>query len=1175
MAYVVEGGLFPADLLDKIAAGEGDGQRPADFARNGGSPSARMADAIQAAFSAARAHWDSYQYRLQTSQRAVARLTREDWVIKLAELLGYGELNRLPSPLEAAGLTYRMYATAGQSEYAPPVHIVGRDQPLDRRETQNRRSPHALVQEYLNNSDALWGIVTNGDRLRLLRDSARFTRPTYIEFDLKGIVESNQYAEFALLYRLLHRSRLPADGKPPNDCLLERYYQAGLDSHGRVRDKLRDGVERALLALGNGFLAHPDSDALRESVALRDGGGARLTAQDYYRQLLRLVYRLLFLMTAEERKMLLDPDNGDPALYAIYDAHYSVSGLRDRAERRFGDDRVSSDLWQGLKRTLALFREEDAARAIGLRALNGELFAESACPDLESAGISNYDLLRAMHNLSTFLDDDDGRGRRRRARRSAVRRRVHYAGIDVEEFGSVYESLLDFHPRIAPGITQAAPPEFGFAAGSERKQTGSYYTPPELVKELVNSALVPVMQERIDAARSADAKIAALLDISVCDPASGSGHFVLAAARRIATQLARLRSGDAEPPPAAYRAALREVIRRCIYAVDKNPLAVDLCKVALWIEGHEPGLPLSFLDHRIKCGDSLVGVDSLTALDEGIPNDAYKHIIGDDKAAAALWRKQNRQELKGNVPFSFADSAADSSLSDDFADLAAMADDSPRQVHEKEARYERIRAPQTDWWTNKTACDLWTAAFFMPKRPPDPRGIDTLPTTGVLRRHIANSAATSGELIGSAVDISAKNRFFHWRLEFPEVFHKGGFDVVLGNPPWERIKLQEKEFFASRDSAIAEAPNKAARARLISALPDNNPALAAEFAQARRAAESASLFARASGRYPLAARGDINTYSIFAETARRILNPTGRAGLIVPSGIATDDTTKVFFADAVNSNALVSLYDFENRQGIFPGVHRSYKFCLLTLSGERQRAPQAEFAFFLHDTAQLAEPARRFTLTAADFALFNPNTRTCPVFRTDRDMEIARKMYHRAGVFWREAKGGVEESNPWGVAFSRMFDVSNDSGLFRQREELTASGWLLDGNVFTRGDERYIPLYEAKMFQQYDHRYATFEGVSPPDIRKGNARSLTSEDKADVDALVLPRYWVHEKEVANRLDNVSQLADNITQPNPTQPNPTQPNPPSTPSLRALAELARLSLSEISSERPTTGRTSSQ
>ncbi len=320
----------------------------------------------------------------------------------------------------------------------------------------------------------------------------------------------------------------------------------------------------------------------------------------------------------------------------------------------------------------------------------------------------------------------------------------------------------------------------------------------------------------------------------------------------------------------------------------------------------------------------------------------------------------------------------------------------------------------------------------MPKLPPDPRGIDSLPTTGVLRRHIANAArASSGELIGGAVDISAQNRFFHWQLEFPEVFGNGGFDVVLGNPPWERIKLQEKEFFASRDSAIANAPNKAARSRLISALPDSNPALAAEFAQARRAAESASLFARASGRYPLAGRDDINTYSVFAETARNILNPTGRIGMLVPSGIATDDTTKVFFADAVNSGALVSLYDFENRQGIFPGVHRSYKFCLLTLSGSARRAAQAEFAFFLHDTAQLAELGRRFALTADDFALFNPNTRTCPVFRSRRDMEIARKMYDRVGVLWRDANGDDEERSPWGIAFSAMFHMSNDSALFR------------------------------------------------------------------------------------------------------------------------------------------------
>ena len=354
------------------------------------------------------------------------------------------------------------------------------------------------------------------------------------------------------------------------------------------------------------------------------------------------------------------------------------------------------------------------------------------------------------------------------------------------------------------------------------------------------------------------------------------------------------------------------------------------------------------------------------------------------------------------------------------------------------------------------------------------------------------------------------------------------------------MQPEEQKFFAAYDTSISQMAGQA-RKRAIARLPQSNPELAAIWQAHRRGIAAIAGFIRGSGRFPLNPKGKVNTYSVFAETARNILHPTGRAGLIVPSGIATDDTTKFFFADAVNGGALVSLYDFENGQGIFPGVHRSYKFCLLTLSGDARPVPQAEFAFFLRDTAQLIEPNRRFALTADDFALFNPNTRTSPVFRARRDMEIARKMYHRAGVFWRESKGDIGEHNPWGITMSAMFNITSDSDLFRRREDLAAAGWNLEGNIFTRGNERYIPLYEAKMFQQYDHRYATFEGVLPEDIRKGKARSMGADEKVDANAVALPRYWIHEKEVAKKIDNSKQVAYIRTEQNRTEQNRTEQN----------------------------------
>ena len=1138
----VEGGLFPADLLERIVTGDEQGQGARDFHIEGGS-SERLTTAMQAAFSGIRLHWASYRRSMENSSGdagATTRITRQRWIANLVEELGFEELQRQSSALEAGERRYQIYATAGNAADAPPVHVVGSYQDLDRRSSNNRRSPHSLLQDYLNNSDALWGIVTNGDRLRLLRDSTLFTRPTYIEFDIRGIVEGNQYADFAQMYRLLHRTRMPADGEPPNDCLLERYYQDGLESHSRVRDRLRDGVEQTLILLGNGFLQHANNDELRQRTTSR-GGPPALSAEDYYRQLLRLVYRLLFLMVAEERGMLAGTSDEDQGLYGIYERYYSVAQLRSRAEGQ-PEDNNHYDLWEGLKQTFLIFRTDENARIFGMQALDGELFSDTACADLETAYLDNRILLRAMLRLSTFWDEGNAGTRRGRRRSSSgVRRRVNYAGIDVEEFGSVYESLLDYQPQLANDPL----PRFEFIEGTERKLTGSYYTPPELVKELIESALLPVMRERIANAKSDEDKVKVLLSLKICDPAAGSGHFLLAAARRIATEVARIRSGEVEPTPQAYREAMRETIQNCIYGVDKNPLAVDLCKVALWIEGHAIGKPLSFLDHRIRCGDSLVGVLSEDVLLDGIPIDAYKPVVADDKPTASAYRKQNNADLrKHGVQLQLGSEEA-KNLANEFTRLTELSEDTVRDIQRKRERFDSLRGLGTDWWQKKVACDLWTASFFMRKHPDAPR----VPTTADLRRHMLTNSG-DGLLIGNAVQVSENRRFFHWPLEFPAVFDDGGFDVVLGNPPWERINLKQKEFFATRDRTIANAPNKAARERLIAEMRRSNHTLANEFDDAMYNSDATGNFAHSKTRFPLTGKGDVNTYAVFAETARKLLATKGRMGMIMPTGIATDNSTKDFFSDIVRRQAIVSLFDFENRDGIFQGVHRSYKFCLLTIGGEEQRTAAAEFAFFLHHTSQLASEHIRFQMSPDDFALFSPNTGNCPIFRSRRDMEISRKMYERAGVLWREARHGREEVNPWGVKLQRMFHMSDDSHLFRTREQLEGDGWKLAGNMFERGSDRYLPLYEAKLFHQYDHRFATFEGASLANSRKGNTREVSLAEKQDASTVMLPRYWIAEEEVEEWLDARRQ-------PQATAAGDSRRRQPQA----RLAELARKSLSD--------------
>ncbi|WP_211204547.1 Eco57I restriction-modification methylase domain-containing protein [Ammonifex degensii] len=960
-----------ADLVDRIYDGVAEGQRPEDF----GLEKGRVESEAAAAWQEALEHWQAFLHRLDRLPESdpATSATRDQWVIPLLSLLGY-ELVYMPRAAEVEGKTYAISHRAGTSDDAPPVHIVGCRQPLDRRPPAGRPrlAPHSLVQEYLNRSEHLWGVVTNGFAFRILRASPCLTRPAYIEFDLREMMEGRNFADFVLFYRLAHRSRLPREGGPPADCWLERYYLDTIEQGGRVRDRLRDGVEKAIKILGRGFLRHPDNQLLRDKIA-----SGELSAADYYRQLLRLVYRLLFLLVAEERDLL--------TANRVYREHYSVTRLRRLCENRRAYTE-HGDLWEGLKVTFRLLEEEELGKHLGLPPLNGPLFESQALADLAGLSLSNRSLLEALWHLSVYREDD-----------RSPWRRVNYAALDVEELGSVYESLLDYCP-VFPG--QA---DFDLAPGTERKSTGSYYTPRELVEELVKSALVPVMEERLKEAGSPEEKERALLSIKVCDPACGSGHFLLTAARRLGAELARVRTGADEPAPEEVREAVREVITHCLYGVDKNPMAVELCKVALWIEGHLPGKPLTFLDHRIKCGDSLVGVLDLGVLRKGIPEEAFDPVEGDERKLAQQLKRLNRRE-KDQSYISFGSPAvADpvGRLAEEHRRLSELSDDMVESVRLKAEFYAGLEKAKEYW---RTACDIFTAAFFARlTRQAFEEG--RIPTNDALLSYLEGRSLGS-RVAEAAKNLARKHRFFHWPLEFPEVFEQGGFDVVLCNPPWERIKLQEEEFFATRDPKIANALNKAERRRLIKALPATNPALWEEYQEAKHAAEAQSKFLRASGRFPLTARGDINTYSVFAELFSQLLRPGGRTGVVLPTGIATDDTNKHFFAHLVETGRLVSLYDFENREGIFPAVDSRYKFSLLTMRGQGEEKTPLRFAFFLTRTEQLRDGRRVFEMSPEDLALFNPNTRTCPVFRTREDAELTKKIYRRVPVLVNEQTGG-------------------------------------------------------------------------------------------------------------------------------------------------------------------------
>jgi hypothetical protein len=1010
----------------------------------------------------------------------------------LRDVLGFTDITRPDtSPLGTRTREDRVFVvTLEVLGGRVPVVVVPPSDDLDRPSTHlpgdhRRRSAASALQDWLNaNDDAVWGLATNGERLRLLRDNASLTRPAYIEADLKRIFEGEAFADFTALWLLLHAQCFGHPGNPPFDSKLEHWRETGAKEGTAARERLREGVEAALLALGTGFLADPANADLR--IRLRNG---TLPLPEFFGQLLRLIYRLIFLLTAEDRD-LLHPAGTALGPRKLYADGYSLSRLRDRAVRRSAWDRYH-DGWEGLLITFAALACGEPR--LGLPALDG-LFAPGTIPDIDTLHLSNRALLEAIYRLAWLRDD-------------GALVPVNWRDMETEELGSVYESLLELTPRLADDERAMMFAEGAEQKGNARKTTGSYYTPDALVQTLLDSALDPVL-DRVEA--EAEDPAAALLGVTVIDPACGSGHFLLAAGRRIATRLTRARSGGVASAE-DFRHALRDVARACLHGVDRNPMAVELTKVALWIETVDPGKPLGFLDANIRCGDALLGMFDMAALAKGIPEAAYKPLTGDDKPTAKYYATRNRTEQKGQSDLFLRGGKlpAAAPLAQARAAVRALPEDSPEQIAEKRRRFEQARADRLSYAWGEAA-DLFIAAFLLPKTGGAPAlgQAPTVPTTGDVWRALADKQVHP-PLVARASEVSRTARAFHWPLEFPDVMAAGGFDVVLGNPPWERIKLQEQEFFAALDPEIAIAPNAAARGRLIAALAKAEPgtrerALHEAFETAKRLAEASSVFAREGGRFPLTGRGDVNTYALFAEHFANLASPRGRAGVIVPTGIATDATTAPFFAALIDGKRLARLVDFENRAGIFPAIDSRIKFSLLTIG---RGIEAAEFAFFLTDATQWAEPERRFTLSPADIARINPNTKTAPVFRARADAELTAKIYGRVPVLIDEAKGTA--GNPWGVSFARLFDMSNDSGLFRTASQLRAAGFARDGADWRNDSARYVPLYEAKMIHQFDHRWATYDGT--------DSRDATEAEKQNPDFEPTPRYWVPEAEIADRL----------------------------------------------------------
>ena len=1129
--------LFSPDLIDRLVTHTQTMCTNKDFPVSRGLS---VQEEAQRAFRIARAAWQSRDVKDSDSRRDFILTVfrdvlgyREPWVCPASGISADSSdnLSLLPPDSQSTDdipdvtlypITYIFYN--GEGKRVLPVIVVppredgkdGLDDKCDSFATSQNLSAMQAMQSFLNASEPyLWAIVTNGARWRLLRDNPSLSRPCYLEVDLELLLQEgdNQFFD-SLFWRLLHVSRTNHTGNYP--CLWEEW-RKDLEEHGaRVREGLRDGVEEAICILGTGFLLHNHERNKKLLDKLKEG---QLTPQAYYQQLMRMVYRLIFLSVLEERNLLHDhispSSEANKAAISLYREGYSISRLTSRAlyaaddflSRLNSSSRLTSralhaaedwrhdDLWQAQRIVFSALGRDNGEPQLALPALGG-LFGSQQCMDLDDCRLPNAAFLSALGFLRWAITDNK-------------RTLIDYVNMGAEELGSVYESLLELTPKLSVETRdfyfrgdQHDPTSSGKKQkGNARKLTGSYYTPACLVELTLKTSLDPLLEDCCKDPSQAKERLRAL---RVIDPACGSGHFLLGAARRIAERLADASNSEHHGySPQDFQRAMHEVIRHCIYGVDINPMAVELVRMNLWLEGYEPGKPLSFLDDHLRCGDSLLGLLSAeTFMQFPIPGEAFKPAPGDDKVVCKQLSGTNRQSARDYIKstLTLAEAA-------DLKELeSAYSESSPSEVRQYAGQWQEFMQ-QRNASKQAVAADIWLGAFLVPKN-----SSNNVPTTATLNNFRSNPSIADGDLaIKDARHACRSANVFHWFLEFPEVMHNGGFDCVLGNPPWEVIQLKEEEWFADKNELIAQAKGDT-RKHYISLLsqgklaqtveqrtnrpstPDSNEIrLYEKYLNAYRISNVASTFYRvkgvAGGRFGLTGKGKINMFALFAETAYHLRKDSGRVGIIVPTGIATTDNTHHFFNHLVSQGQIQSIYDFENREKLFPAVDSRRSFCVLSMAS----SSTIEFACYMTHPRQLEEKERLAIVQVEDFARFNPNTGTCQLFRSGADAELTTKIYDSVPILCNERT----RENSWNVSLRQgLFNETSGSKFFHETRE-----------------EGMLPLYRGKLVWLYDHRLNTFETTG----KEAKESEVTSEQKRDPHFEPSPSHWVRREDVLRKL----------------------------------------------------------
>ncbi|MBX3477663.1 MAG: hypothetical protein KF910_08650 [Brevundimonas sp.] len=1013
--------------------------------------------------------------------------------------------------------------------------------PLDRASGRDETTaPSTQMLRYLRRIDDTsqgklrWGILTNGTRWRLYWAGARSISEEFLEIDLGRVLGLNGAADLFIDDETRdHWLRVFA-------CMFgrEAFLRTGVDQtsfHDRARAEAAFYEERVAASLSR-LVFDEVFPALARALA---ASAPEAPLDDVRDAALILLYRLLFLLYAEDRDLLpVSDDRYDD--YALRPLRIEIG---DRVSNGDTFSGTAAKVWAHLSDLSRIIDKGDAS--VGIPPYNGGLFAGTGAPLLATARIADDVMGPALDALSY-------------ERSSGQRRYINYRDLSVQQLGSIYERLLEFevvregdagdagHLTVRPNL---------FA----RKNSGSYYTPDELVGLILDETLEPLIAERrhafeaaLDALDTNDTPemqraalrevdpAEAILSLRVCDPAMGSGHFLVSLVDTLADHVLEAMAeaaalgaemdytsslaGEIEKIRATIlrnaRAAKwtideshlddrhivrRMVLKRCVYGVDKNPMAVELAKVALWLHTFTVGAPLSFIDHHLHAGDSLFGLWVRDAIDK-----AGK--LGGE----LLWNEALANAQRQALAMKTIEMATDAEIAEAHRS-AEMWTDVEFQIGPLDSFVSFMHA--LDWLNlnkdQKRLVRLWLDGQFGEPLP-IARGRAT-PTQG---RTKVDEIEGFTDIWQRARDLIAEERFLNWQISFPGVWDDwagkdrvGGFDAVVGNPPWDRIKLQQVEWFAARRPEIALAQRASDRARLIAKLKADGDPLFQDYEKADARAADTTRMARTSGHYPQLSRGDINLYSLFVERAQALVKPGGMVGLLTPSGIASDLSASTFFRSVATEGRLKALYDFENRrpryglEPFFPDVDSRFKFCALIASPGR-RFDAATCGFFLQSVIETRDPDRAFPITAADFAGVNPNTGTAPIFRSRRDMALTTAIYSRLPVMVDRSSG--ERVAAWPVRYATMFHMTNDSHLFRTRAELEGAegAWATGGNRFQSASGEWVPLYEGKMIQAFDHRAASVVVNAANLNRPAQPLSTTVEQHADPTWIPDPQFWV-------------------------------------------------------------------